>query len=57
VSTKGIEANPSKTETILRLEPSKSRKGAKRLTGRIASLKRFISRSAETNLSFFEVLK
>jgi hypothetical protein len=28
VSTKGIEANPSKIETILRMEPPKSQKGA-----------------------------
>jgi hypothetical protein len=57
VSTKGIEANPSKIEAILRMEPPKSRKGAQRLTGRLASLNRFISRSAERNFPFFEVLK
>jgi hypothetical protein len=57
VSTKGIEANPSKIEAILRMEPPKSRKGAQKLTGRLASLNRFISRSAERNLLFFEVLK
>jgi hypothetical protein len=57
VPTKGIEANPSKIEAILRMEPPKSWKGAQRLTGRLASLNRFISRSAEKNLPFFEVLK
>jgi hypothetical protein len=57
VSTKGIKANPSKIEAILRMEPPKSRKGAQRLTGRLTSLNRFISRSAERNLSLFEVLK
>jgi hypothetical protein len=57
MSTKGIDANPSKIEAILRMEPPKSRKGAQRLTGRLASLNRFISRSAERNLPFFEVLK
>jgi hypothetical protein len=46
VSTKGIEANTSKIEAILRMEPLKSRKGAQRLTGRLASLNRIISRSA-----------
>jgi hypothetical protein len=50
VSTKGIEANPSKIEAILRMVPPKSRKGAQRLTERLASLNRFISRSAERNL-------
>jgi hypothetical protein len=57
VSTKEIEAKPSKIEAILRMEPPKSRKGAQRSTGRLASLNRFISRSAERNLLFFEVLK
>jgi hypothetical protein len=57
VSTKGIEANPSKIEAILRIKPPRSRKGAQRLTGRLASLNRFISRSAERNWSFFDVLK
>jgi hypothetical protein len=57
VSTKGIEANPSKIEAILRMEPPSIKKGAQRLTGRLASLNRFIFRSAERNLPFFEVLK
>jgi hypothetical protein len=49
VSTKGIEANPSKIEAILWMEPPNSKK--------LASLNRFISRSAERNLPFFEILK
>jgi hypothetical protein len=57
VSTKGIEANLSKIEAILRMEPPNSKKGAQRLAGRLASLNRFISRSVERNLSFFEILK
>jgi hypothetical protein len=57
VSTKGIKVNPSKIEAILRIEPPKSRKGAQRLASRLASLNRFISRSIERNLPFFEVLK
>jgi hypothetical protein len=56
-STKGIEANPSKIEAILRMEPPNLKKGAQRLTGRLASLNRFISRLAERNLPFFEILK
>jgi hypothetical protein len=39
------------------MEPPSTMKGAQRLTGRLASLNRFISRSAERNLPFFEVLK
>jgi hypothetical protein len=57
VSTKGIEANPSKIKAILRMEPPNSKKGAQRLTRRLASLNRFISRSEERNLPFFEILK
>jgi hypothetical protein len=57
VSTKGIEANPSKIEAILQMEPPNSKKEAQRLAGRLASLHRFISRSAERNLPFFEILK
>jgi hypothetical protein len=57
VSTKGIEANPSMIEAILRMEPPNSKKGAQRLAGRLSSLNRFISRSAERNLPFFEILK
>jgi hypothetical protein len=47
VSTKGIKANPHKIEAILWMEPLKSRKGAQRLAGKLASLNRFISRSAK----------
>jgi hypothetical protein len=57
VSTKGIEANPSKIEAILQMEPPNSKKGAQQLAGRLASLNRFISRSVERNLPFFEILK
>jgi hypothetical protein len=57
VSTRGIEANPSKIEAILRMEPPSMKGGAQRLAGRLASLNRFISRSAERNLPFFEILK
>jgi hypothetical protein len=57
VSTKGIKANPSKIEAILRIELPNSKKGAQRSAGRLASLNRFISRSAERNLPFFEILK
>jgi hypothetical protein len=57
VSTKGIEANPSKIEAILWMEPPSTKKGAQRLTGRLTSLNRFISRLPERNFPFFEILK
>jgi hypothetical protein len=39
------------------MEPPNTKKGAQWLAGRLASLNRFISRSAERNLPFFEILK
>jgi hypothetical protein len=39
------------------MEPPTTKKGAQRLAGRLASLNRFISRSAKRNLPFFEILK
>jgi hypothetical protein len=39
------------------MEPPSTKKGAQRLAGRLASLNRFMSRSAERNLPFFEILK
>jgi ribonuclease HI len=56
LGTKEIEANPSKIEAILRMEPPSTKKGAQHLVGRLALLNRFISRSAERNLPFFEIL-
>jgi hypothetical protein len=57
VSIKGIKANLSKIKAILWMEPPNSKKGAQRLAGRLTSLNRFILRSAERNLPFFEILK
>jgi hypothetical protein len=57
VSARGIEANPEKVDSIINMEPPTSRKLAQRLTRRLAALNRFISRSAEQGLPFFEVLK
>ncbi|KAL2249921.1 UNVERIFIED_CONTAM: Retrovirus-related Pol polyprotein from transposon opus [Sesamum indicum] len=57
VSERGIEANPEKIEAILNLKSPTSIKEVQKLTGRIASLNRFISRSADRNLHFFKILR
>ena len=57
ISARGIEANPEKIDVILNMEPPTSRKLAQRLAGRLAALNRFISRSVERGLPFFDVLK
>jgi len=57
ITERGIEANPVKIEAIRRMQPPSSKKDVQKLTGRLASLNRFISRSAEKSLPFFKVLK
>ncbi|XP_073129366.1 uncharacterized protein [Henckelia pumila] len=57
VSERGIEANPEKIKAILNMNPPKSVKGIQELTGRLAALNRFISRSADKVLPFFKMLR
>jgi hypothetical protein len=57
VSKWGIQANPQKIKALRRMQPPSSRKEVQRLTGRIASLNRFISKAAERSLPFFKVLR
>ena len=57
VSGCGIEANPEKIRAIQEMTAPKSIKEVQRLTGRIAALNRFITRSAERCLPFFQTLK
>ena len=47
ITERGIEANPEKIEAIRRMKQPTIKKGVQKLTGRLASLNRFISRSAE----------
>ncbi|KAL0453505.1 UNVERIFIED_CONTAM: Retrovirus-related Pol polyprotein from transposon gypsy [Sesamum latifolium] len=56
VSERGIEANPEKIEAISRLQSLKTLKEVQKLTGKIASLSRLISRSADRSLLFFKSL-
>jgi hypothetical protein len=57
VSERGIQANHQKIEALRRMQPLSSRKEVQRLTGRVASLNRFISKAAERSLPFFKVLR
>jgi hypothetical protein len=56
VSMKGIEANPDKIRAITQMQPLQSRNDVQKLTGRIASLNRFILKLVECSLPFFTVL-
>ena len=57
VSQRGIEANPDKIQAILSIEPSKNIKEVQSLTGRVASLNRFVSKATNKCLPFFKVLR
>uniref|UniRef100_A0A2N9GDQ3 Uncharacterized protein n=1 Tax=Fagus sylvatica TaxID=28930 RepID=A0A2N9GDQ3_FAGSY len=54
---RGIEANPDKIKAILEMQPPKTTKEVQRLTGRVAVLNRFMSRSTDKCLPFFKTLK
>ena len=57
ITERGIEANPEKIEAIRRMKLPTTKKGVQKLTGRLASLNRFISKLAEKCLPFFKALK
>ncbi|VFQ91338.1 unnamed protein product [Cuscuta campestris] len=57
VTKRGIEPNPEKIKAITEMRSPSSLKDVQRLTGRLAALSRFLSRSAERALPFFKVLK
>ncbi|GKV40302.1 hypothetical protein SLEP1_g47964 [Rubroshorea leprosula] len=57
VSRRGIEVNPEKIRAITEMEPPKSVKDIQRLTGRVAALHRFISKSADKCLPFFKIMR
>ena len=57
ITEREIEANPEKIEAIRQMKPPTTKKGVQKLTGRLASLNRFISMLAEKCLPFFKALK
>ncbi|GKV26048.1 hypothetical protein SLEP1_g35410 [Rubroshorea leprosula] len=57
VSRRGIEVNPEKIKEVAEMEPPKSVKDVQRLTGRVAALHRFISKSADKCLPFFKIMR
>jgi ribonuclease HI len=56
VSHRGIEANPTKIQTIVNMTPPQSTRDVQRLIGKLAALNRFISKSAERSLPFLKTL-
>ncbi|KAD3336930.1 hypothetical protein E3N88_32450 [Mikania micrantha] len=57
VCMKDIRANPEKVRAIIEMLSPKTMKEVQRLNGKIASLHRFLSKSAKKSLPFFKVLK
>ena len=56
VTPRGIETNPKQIIAILDLPSPKNSREVQRLTRRIAALNRFISRSTDKCLPFYELL-
>ena len=57
VNNRGIEVNPDKIKAVLDMQPPSNTKEIQHLTGRIAALSRFVSRSNDKRRPFFQVLK
>ncbi|GJZ33546.1 reverse transcriptase domain-containing protein [Tanacetum coccineum] len=57
VNTKGIKICSDKVDTVLSLQSPKCLKDVHKLNGKLASLNRFLAKSAEKSLPFFKTLK
>ncbi|KAL0428065.1 UNVERIFIED_CONTAM: hypothetical protein Slati_2981300 [Sesamum latifolium] len=57
VTQRGIKVNPLNIKAIIDMKAPTCLNEAQRLTGRIAALSRFISKSAEKSLPFFKTLR
>ena len=57
VSQRKIEVNPNKIQAILSMEPPKNVKEVQSLTGRVATLNRFVSKATDKCLPFFRILR
>ena len=57
VTKRGIEASPEQIKSIMELESQKTIKDIRKLTGRVAALNRFISRSSERCKPFCDLLR
>nr|GEX40192.1 reverse transcriptase domain-containing protein [Tanacetum cinerariifolium] len=57
VNADGLKVYPDKIEAVLSLPSPKCLKDVQRLNGKLASLNRFLSKSAKKSLPFFKTLK
>ncbi|XP_024009744.1 uncharacterized protein LOC112084676 [Eutrema salsugineum] len=57
VTKRGIKANPKQIDALINLPSPRNTREVQRLTGRIAALNRFISRSIDKCLPFYQLLR
>ncbi|GKD46462.1 reverse transcriptase domain-containing protein [Tanacetum coccineum] len=57
VNAKGLKVCPDKVDVVLSLPSPKCLKDVQKLNGKLASLNRFLAKSAEKSLPFFKTLK
>ena len=57
VNNRGIEASPDKIKAVLDMPPPSNIKEVQHLTGRIAALSRFVSKTKDKCQPFFQILK
>ena len=57
VSQRGIEANPDKIWTIIKMTPPRNVKEVQSLNGKVAALNKFVLRATDKYLPFFHTLK
>ncbi|GJR36059.1 reverse transcriptase domain-containing protein [Tanacetum coccineum] len=57
VNTDGLKVCPEKADAVLSLPSPRCLKDVQKLNGKLASLNRFLSKSAEKSLPFFKTLK
>ena len=53
VTERGIEVNPDKIKELIEMKSPRNLKEIQKLTGKIASLNRFVSKATDQCLSFF----
>ncbi|KAJ0947497.1 putative ribonuclease H [Helianthus annuus] len=57
VTQRGIEASPEQIKALVNIKSPANAKDVQRLTGRIAALNRFISKSSEKCKEFYDILR
>ncbi|XP_074324060.1 uncharacterized protein LOC141660982 [Apium graveolens] len=57
VNHRGIEANPTKIQALLEMRSPRRVKDVQSLTGRVAALNRFVSKSSDKCQEFFKAIK